>query len=273
MDSSRRLGYGGSAEIVPSGGFAVQLLITSGSFDAAVSPSYNNMVDIDPVQVTRSKVLHATGTAEFSASLSFDVTKAAMGVLTKTTLLKRRYPFDLGINDGTDSFVLKDCYLTQLSLSGAPGGLISAQLSAMAKEKRISQAILNAYVLDANRVGATTPNQKPLGYWWSGGADIRDWTLTMTQSVTPMYLNEPLVLTYAPPKYLKVGLIEYTLEVNLYADPAGPNAVINIVTETFTLTGQTTANGYTFNGVNDLGMYSHSFMTSALNSSDSVIIS
>lgn len=263
-DISKRLGYGGSAVIG-----STQVLITSGSFEITNNPAYNTMIDIAPNTQSRSKVLHADGTSEYTASIGFDVTSAAMSLLTTSTLLGRRYLFSLGIHDGENKFVMTDCFATQLTLSGAPGGLITANLSAMGKTAWTAGTVTNDFIRNTVRVGSDLAN-KPLGYWWSGGPDIRDWTLTMTQSVTPMYRN----LAETDPGYLKVGPIEYVLAVNLYAYPIADNKAIHIATKTFNLTGVSTSLGYSFNGITDLGTYSHTFTTSATGSdgSNGVII-
>lgn len=253
-DFTRRLGYGGSAVVD-----GVQVLITGGSMERADTPSFLEMLDIDPtvggdVMSPRSKVFHADGVSVFTGSLSFDVTAAIMAKIAKDKLLGRGYKFNIGINDGENDYVMSDCYATSLSLSGAPGGLIAASLSVMAKSSFAAGAVTNDYILEDYT--STTDNQ-PLGYWWSGGTDIKEWTLNMSQTVEPVYLNQ----NQMTPQYLRVGLIEYSLDTVLY-DELTPS-VVHIRTKTFTLKGKTTAKGYSFNGVTDLGTYSHSFTTAA----------
>lgn len=243
---SRRLGYGGSAVID-----AVQVLITSGSMEEADTPSYLEMASIPPNSDSRSRVLHADGIAAFTATLAFDVSKDAMALFTISRLFGRRYSFNIGIYDGESHYVMDACCLTSLSLSGAPAGFITATMSVAAKSGKRVDSVTNVYVLNYN----VTPNQRPLGYWWSGNANVRDWTLTINQAVEPMYGNEDITT----PRYLKVGLVEYTLDVVCYQEES--HNVINICTEVFTLTGVRTSKGYNFNGVTDLGMYSHSFTT------------
>ena len=243
---TRRLGYGASAVVD-----GVQILITTGSNEEADTPSYLEMASIPPNSDSRSRVLHADGIAAFTGTLAFDVGKDAMALFVSSKLFKRRYQFNIGIHDGESQYVMTGCYLTTLSLSGAPAGFITATMSVMATNGRTPGSVTNAYVLNYN----ITPNQRPLGYWWSGNTDVRDWTLTMNQAVEPMYGNEDTTI----PRYLKVGLVEYTLDVVCYQEQS--HNVINICTEAFTLTGVRISKGYNFNGVTDLGMYSHSFTT------------
>jgi len=208
-------------------------------------------------------VLHADGTVAYTGTIAFDVTTPALAFMTTARLLMRRYQFNIGIHDGENQWVMSDCYLTQLTLGGAPAGFITASLGFMATSGKAASSVANAYILTDN----------PLGYWWSGNTDVKEWTLTMNQAVEPVYVNENVSPPTADsPRYLKVGLVDYQLDVTCYSQQT--HNQIFISTTSFTLTGITGAKGYTFNGVNDLGMYLHSFVTaaSAASGSDGVII-
>jgi hypothetical protein len=106
----------------------------------------------------------------------------------------------------------------------------------------------------------------PQGYWYSGNTNIKDWSLTMTQEAVPVYTNEDT----AEPRYIRVGLIGYTLQVTTYEQlfPYAPSPVagsdqIFITTSSFTLAGKLTSEGTSFNGPSELGGYVHTFETSA----------
>jgi hypothetical protein len=258
---TKRLGYGGSALVD-----GYQVLITGGSMEQADSPSFLEMLDIEPtLGASRSRVLHADGVSVYTGSISYDVTENAMNSFSIGQFFKRRYQFNVGICDGTGGdastdvkWTMKDCYLTSLTLAGAPGGFVNASLSIMSREvKDSSPSVTNDYILDDYYGASPVTVNQPLGYWWSGGPDIKEWTFTMNQAVEPMYQNKNVM----DPKYLLVGLIDFQLEVTLYV--AGTPSTIAIRTSSFTLTGVTTTKGYTFNGVTDLGMYSHTFVTAA----------
>ena len=243
---TKTLGYGGSAEID-----GVQMLLSSGGFENAVAPSYINAYDIDPSEVPRSRMLHADGVNSYTGSIGFEVTQAALGVISTAKLLKRYYKFNIGINDGDAAYVMEDCYVTSLSLTGAPGGLITAQLGVAARAKQSAGLVADNYILrDAAH--------QPYGYWYSGNTDVRDWSLSMTQDVQPVYSNENTM----DPRYMKVGLVVYSLQVTTY-DAVQAHDTIGVATSSFTLQGETNAEGYTFNGITDLGMYSHTFESSS----------
>jgi len=244
----KTLGYGGSAVVD-----GLQVLITSGNFDSAFAISYLQPLDIVPSSISRSRVKHADGTAAYTGSISFDVTEASIAMMSLSRLLDRHYTFGLAIDDGESGFQMTGCKLTSLSMSGAPGGLITASVSAMSTNGKSVATPLNAYMFDT-----------PAGYWWSGGTDIRDWSFTMNQAVTPMYRNKNEI----DPRYLKVGTVDYTLTVTTYSVGIS-SSLINIVTATFSLTGDTTSRGYSFGGQNELGMYTHTFETAAAASAGS----
>lgn len=251
VDATKVLGYGGSAEIAAAGGLGggTQVLITSGQFDKAITPSYLEPLDIPPSSTSRSRVDHADGVATYNGTLAFDVTANALTVLTTSTLLSRYYSFDIGIDDGNEAWQMLSCKLTNLTLSGAPAGVINASISFMAAtEHSSSVSVTNDFIR----------TEEPLGYWWSGNTDVRDWSFTMNQNVTPMYGNANTTV----PRYLKVGLVDYSLQVTTY-DGVQQHSTIYIATTSFSLTGNTTAEGYSFGGVTELGMYTHTFETAA----------
>lgn len=240
---AKRLGYGGSAEIDGK-----QVLITSGGFNTQVSGSYIEAYGIPPTTASRSRMKHADGTEAYSADLSLDVSDKFLEILTVTKLLGRRYKFNIGIHDGESGQVLNDCYVSSLSLQGVVGGLVSAQLSVVSAKEPASGTVANVFLRD----------DAPLGYWYSGNTAVRDWNFSFNQVVAPVYGNEDGKL----PLYIKVGLVEYSLSCTTY-ESLQAHSVINISTKSFTLTGISSVKGYSFNGVTELGTYSHTFETAA----------
>lgn len=241
---TKRLGYGGSAEIAGQ-----QVLITSGGFTTAEAPAYLDPFDISPTMVSRSRILHSDGTESYSGELSLDVTDNFLTVLTTSTLLGRYYQFDVGIHNGENAQLMEGCYVTSLNLSGSPGGLISASIGFIsANEPAASLLVANAFIRD----------DEPLGYWYSGNTNVRDWTFSMNQAATPMYGNQ----NSKTPLYIKIGMVDYSLAVTTFDSVIAHNT-INIKTSAFTLTGVTTSSEYAFAGVNDLGNYRHTFETAA----------
>jgi hypothetical protein len=239
----KKLGYAGSLYV---NGYS--LLMTSGGADKEYSIPYMNMMSVPPSSSSRSRVQQADGTRVWTANVSFDVTNNAMSLFSAFQLLQRRHSFTVDIYDGETGVKLTGCYLTSLSLSGSPGGLITGSLSCTSPNASLSSAGATPFIR----------NHEPYGYWYSGNTDVREWTFTMTQDVTPVYTNEDSIY----PRYLRVGLVEYSLDVTTYLQLQQHDAV-SVVTKTFTLSGTTQRYGYSFNGVTELGTYSHTFATHA----------
>lgn len=233
------LGYGGSAEVDE-----VQVLVISGSFAREQAISYVNMLDVPPTHASRTRVALAPGTHIVNGSVAFDLTSSFMPKLTTSEFLRRRHLFDVGLDDGEDSYVLNNCYMTSLSLSGAPGGLISASIAFMSGEDWNPGSVKNDFIRD----------EEPYGYWYSGNVDVKEWTFTVNQDVAPVYVNEDEVF----PRYLKVGLWDATLDVTTY-DQIREHDRVEIATKTFRIIGNTAGVGYNFGGQTDLGNYTHRF--------------
>lgn len=275
---TKRLGYGGSAQIVTAEDDDVQALITSGSFSTTISPSYLEPLQIPPeddytlpeADVRRSRILHADGTEEYSGDLSFDVTERMLDIITKQKLLKRRYKLKkVGINDGENVQVMDDCFLTSLSLSGSPGGIIEGSMSfTSANAPYVPDSTISNEFIRHDMVDRENPKHEPLGYWYSGNTDVRDWTFTMNQNTQPVYGNTD----GKSPLYIIVGLVTYTLSVTTYSQQQ--HDAIDIQTKNFTIKGATTSQEYAFGGPTDLGSYSHNFESAvdADTGSDAVVI-
>jgi hypothetical protein len=258
--SLKRLGYGGSAVVA-----GVQVLYTSADLTTSLTPSYQMPLDISPTAVSRSKTLHAMGVESYAGNVSLDVTQNFLAILTTATLFARRYQFTFGFNDGETSKEMLNCYATSVTVSGAAGGLMTASISMTSATKwtqpptiPVTDAYIGFQGGDVNNI--------PKGYWHSGNTNVKDWSLSMTQDAAPVYTNQDT----PSPRYIRVGLVSYTLQVTTYEQlfPYAPSPVagtdqIFVSTSSFTLVGKLTSEGTSFNGPSDLGGYVHTFETSA----------
>jgi hypothetical protein len=186
-----------------------------------------------------------------------------MGLMTTSKLLQRLYTFDLALTDGNVGYKMDDCKITSLSLTGAAGGIVAVSLSVVAPTAEVLDALVtNDFIRDDTLVG----------YWWSGAKSplkAKSWTFSMSQEVTPFYGNKDEVT----PLYMRVGLVEYTLEVESYTELAGDSDTIYIETKMFTLVGTSNEKGFQYNGVTELGTYRYNFGTGAPSASDDTVIS
>lgn len=234
-------------------------LLSGGGYNKENSVSYIEAYDISPTLVNRSRMLHADGVSAYNGTISLDVTSEFLDLLSVDRLFARRYKFPVILFDGMIGRRMSDCYLSSLTVSGSSGGLISAELSFVFPKAPTEELVEVVFLRDKTLYG----------YWYSGNTNVKDWRLSMTQNVQPVYGNENVM----DPRYLKVGLYEFSLDVTTY-EAVERHKTIKIATKTFTLTGQTQSEGYTFNGVSELGTYSHSFATGgdAVDGAEAVII-
>ena len=254
----KNLGYAGAAEVA-----GVRCLFSAGGFNKEVALSYLDAYDIPASSPgpsgSRSRVKHADGVATYGGSISLDVTDDFLTILNVNQLLSRRYPFTVKIHDGENAKEMANCYVTSLTLAGTTGSLLTAEISFASAAEAVVSLFSPTFLRD----------QTIYGYWYSGNTNVKDWNLVMNQDVQPVYSNEDSI----SPRYMKTGLIDFNLTVTTY-EQLYAHYIINIVTKTFTLKGTTQSSGYTFNGVSDLGTYSHSFATAGdamVGSSDPII--
>ena len=241
------LGYGGAGVVTISGGGSEQVLITGGAWTSAKAPSYLNAIDILPTNVTRSKMLHAEGTITDTINISFDLTDASLGIISD--LFVSNAVFDITLNDGNTQVKLDECKANGITLSGSAGGIITCNIDGIAiGPPTIGAASANTFIRD----------QEPIGYWFSGNTDVRDWTLTMSQEASLVFPNDAQERAH----YIKVARWSFQLDVTTY-EAIQPHATIEIKTDSWTLKGETTSESYSFNGQSDFGMFSHSITTSA----------
>jgi hypothetical protein len=244
------LGYGGAGKITVAGNAEVQVLITGGSWSATTTPTYVNAIDILPTNVTRSKMLHAPGTITETVNITFDITDESLVLIDQ--IFERNKLVDVEINDHNTGIVLEECKATAVTLSGAAGGLISCSMDLISIGPATINTALAAFENDFIR------DQEPLGYWYSGNTDVREWTLAMNQEASLVFPND----TGQRAHYIKVARWGFQLDVTTYQD-IQTHSSIAIKTDSWTLQGETVAEGYTFNGQTDFGMFSHSITTSA----------
>lgn len=243
-NDAKVLGYAGAGRIGTT-----QVLMSSGGVNTEYSVPYMTMLSVQPSTSSRSKVKQADGTKVATANMSFDVTEGLLNLLTTSYLLGRGYSFDIAVFDGETGQGLSDCYLTSLSLSGSPGGLINGSIQVTSP---------SAPIINTGSWAEFARDYGVYGYWYSGNTDVREWTFSMSQDVQPVYTNVDSVW----PTYLRVGLVDFSLEVTTY-DQLHEHDSISVVTKAFTLYGDTKSTGYTYGGQTELGTYTHTFETSA----------
>jgi len=275
------------------GGFAgaafingTQVLLTSGNATLDNTQTFVTLMDIMPDIQHRTKVLYAPGTTVINGSLAWDAKADAMNLITTNGgLLQRGFYFTVAMWTGNNSTpyvgkLIPRAYVTSLTLQGAAGGLISANLSFISGNVISGGSnVWNDWPGGGNYISTRSENSAsiPYGYWFSGNSHIpvRDWTLSYNQEVSPVFSNENVSV----PRYMKCSTIEATLDVTTmrqialdenyyqkvtnYIAPEFSRVVI--ATKDFEIQGVTKTEGFAFNGPTDAGTYSYSFTSAALN--------
>jgi hypothetical protein len=232
----RALSYAGGGSVA-----GASVLVTSGSVSVEHHPGIMEPMYL-PASGPRVQNVYSTGTMVTTGSIGFDLTYGSAGILSGGALFSRAYKFSVSVGDGQDGFSVSDCLATSVSVSGSAGGLVTASVSFISKN-------------DASGGGSGGGVRDPVGYWASGGGDVKDWSLSFSQQVEPIYLNSAEVW----PRGMRIGLIEATLEVSTFSRNLKQDVII--ATSGVTLTGYTASQGYSFNGAGDVGTYKHSFTT------------
>ena len=255
-----KLGYGGKALIN-----GVPVLATSGSFTNSVTPSYNSAYEMPNDDTSRSRVLHADGTVTHSGSLGFDMTIGALSVLE--SLLARNQKFSVEMYDGQYGMKMgsqsgtNGCVADSISISGSPGGFITASLSFQCIDPPTKLTTSASNMRDSH-ISDVIP------YWWSGNSYVRDWTFSFSQTVTPKFVNKNRYqmisegILASSPVYLFVGEIQAGLEFQTFC-PLVTDSVY-IASERFKIIGRTSSTGYAIAGLNELPSYRYSIQSSAI---------
>jgi len=211
-------------------------------------PALPNPDNLTPVP--RTRISHADGVINVTGNVSFDLTNGLLAIMTTNKLLSRRYMIDFEIWDGNKGTKLEDCYITSISISGAPAGVMNGSIALMTASTPIEITEEPTWLEFMLR----EENYQPWGYWYSGRPNIREWTFTFNQEVSPIYSNQNTMY----PRYLRVGMLDCNLEVTTYEQFYEYDQV-QILTTNFKIVGKTNAKGYSFNGPTDLGMFRHTF--------------
>jgi hypothetical protein len=264
----KKLGYEGAVQIVVNDGTPVQILATSASFQ--VDKTTPTLVGIDMPPPTsgsgaavRSKFAYADGILSSSGSFSFDCTDSALDAMI-AIFSKRGVRFEVRIDAGEGGLLMRDCYMTTASLAGSTGGLVSGSLSFNSKNDWVDGAGFTPTHGDPS----SATYEPPMAYWYTGSAsinDLKDWSLSINQTVTPMYGNVSGLL----PLYMRIGTMDVSLTVSTYL-AIQKLEVVAIKTATATITSGTTGSNGFSTSPTELATYTHTFVSALPPSGGSV---
>lgn len=240
----------------------IQVLLTSGNVVRDIGVTYTTPLYLPAINGIAggnsvSKVAYSEGTIAVTGNIGFDVNEKAMKLFDVSKLFKRGYQFPLKIYDSERGYEISNCFITNLSVTGSSGGLVTASMSFIGGPRSGIKEIVDFRQI-AVADGSWSRDDSPVGYWASGNEDVRDWTLTYTQVAEPVYLNGINDTDDRYCRYIKVGGLTYTLDVTTFNQIYEYDNIV-ISTKNFTVVGNTKSEGYTFGGATEIGTFSHNF--------------
>ena len=230
----------------------VQVLLTGGSFTKTYSPSFVSSTLIPALGVNKAQKKHQDGTIAYSGDASFDINQNALALFSNSRLFKRGHSFQVRLSDSNNGITVNNCFVDNVTLSGSAGGLLNCSIS--------FQSTSDSTPWNLGNVPNLNNTNPPYGYWYSGAQDVRDWTLTFSQELVPMYGNK----SGQEPHYMKVLTVDSSLEVSTY-EQLRNHSQISVATKSFTVHGETIGEGYSFEGAGNQGVFTHVFGGFAVN--------
>lgn len=249
------LGYGGNATI--DGHY---VLVTSGGLSKALNMPFVTPYDTPVGEENRTKVKMGDGVYSYSGNLSFDMSLDAVENLISNSFLVRNNEFDVLIGDGHKGYSISKCKFDSVSFSASVGALFTGTVSFQSTDDFTKNmgGPAKKYMFDDEL------SNQLVKYWHTGAVGVESFTVSISQSITPVYLN----VDDQDPQYLRAGLWDLTFEISAWDDWYEHQTLklgkrrINI------LTGESTAWNYNYGGQNETGSHSHTYTAYAINNSD-----
>lgn len=205
----------------------IDVLMTAGDVSKNRTPSIELMSSIGEIDSNESrvKVLLADGIQAISGNISFTCDKAYMQSLLERLFEKRKESFSVYI--GTEEFTyvhLSSCKWNNFSINCSEGVLLNCTVAF------VSNRDFEIIKPDEAFFTPIFKNSNMIPYWQTGVLKDTDvlkistWDLSLTQNVTPAYLNtSDLDL----PAYLRVGNWEFVMNAQMLVgyeeDPVSGN--------------------------------------------------
>jgi len=201
---------GSSSEIFPAGGHVAFASIagtavypTGGSAENARTPAIMQFFENGPFPGTgvQARTLHAHGTEVEGGTINFDVALRGGGLFDLLDAEKRGTEFTVRLGTRSQALTLDGCLMESLTFSAASRSVVSGTIVFKSPNRWTSGGAISVV------------RAAPVSYFASGSNGVEDWSLTVTQPLTPVFPNDendPL------PKYLRVGKTQGTLTATTF---------------------------------------------------------
>jgi len=189
--------------------FGIPVLANGGDVSLSKTPTYHNSIDIGSLSdnSSRVKAIVADGTIVRQGNLSFDCDNDTLPSIINN-IKNRKDLFSVSL--GTDDFkyyTVSDCAWTSLSLSASANALPTCSIAFLAK------TVDDEYSPQSNS-GININDRELVPYWQTGNQDVLSWTISINQSVQPIYLNEATCY----PAYFRFGTWDISLQIETIAN-------------------------------------------------------
>ena len=259
------LGYGGYAKIRLRNGNCSQpeypndeeetyntVPILTGNYDRSMTVPLQSTFHTKLDSNKGGKIRTGVGVYSFSGQISFELSDTLRDVIFDSTLkfFARNAFLDLELCDGEGKISIPGAVWNSFDLRGSVGGIINGSISFMSCNSYNEDITVTDFNGEENPIDEESLNLEP--YWQYGGEGIQDFQLSLSRSVTPVYLNEK---KWIGPSYLRVGLMDASLSVTCWEKWFDHSSIVlGNKTLTFNEGSFQNAKSYQFAGINGEGM-------------------
>ena len=257
-----KLGYGGGASID-----GAPVLLTGGSLNKALAVPKIEPFGTPNTGDSRMAVQTGYGTWAYSGSVSFDWTLSAVNDLITSAFLVRNHEFDVVISDGNKIYTASDCKFSSVSISASAGALVTGSVEFQTCAD-FTEAGSVTYLFDQDE-------HLLVKYWQSGNTGVESFNLTISQNLSPVYLNwnSGSDDDRTRPQYLRAGLWDITLEVTAFTGWLN-HTQVNVGPKVINITqGAFESKGFSYGGVSETGAHNYTFKANALANSGATFFS
>jgi len=145
-----------------------------------------------------TRALHAHGTEIEGGSINFDFANRGGNLLDLIDAENRGIEFSVRMGTQTQALKLDGCRMEQLVLQASPRSVVSGSISFKSAQRWCPTTV------------PLLVRSTLISYWATGGPQMEDWSLSIRQSLTPVYPND---VSDPLPKYLRVGKTQGSLSV------------------------------------------------------------
>ena len=158
---------------------------------------------LDDHGTATSPIKLGDGTYTFNGEITFELTNGTVNQLFKSSLFSRSSWFSVTFFDGERRCGISNCVWSNLTISCASGGAATMSISYMSNNGYQDRLLVDSTSGDFSY----NDNDLLIPYWKCGHDDFLDFSINFSRNVSPVFLNNDLVV----PSYLRPGLIEVSM--------------------------------------------------------------